>query len=162
MRMSVPAALASLILGLSVLFLDAAPAQAASVFLEVNPSTVPTGDEVGLRASCDDNLKSAVVSSGLFGTVTVVPQYGLLTATVRVPSSTRPDDYTINLRCPDGKTASANLHVVAKVEPARGPATGGGGTAPDRYAPAMIGGGLVLCVAGVVLGILSLRRRRFG
>ena len=162
MRMSVPAALASIVLGLPVLFLDAAPARAASVFLEINPSTVPVGDEVGLRASCDDNLKSASVSSGLFGTVTVVPQYGLLTATVRIPSTTRPDDYKVSLRCPDGKTASANLHVVAKVEPARGPATGGGGTAPDRYAPAMVGGGLVLCVAGAAFGVLSLRRRRFG
>ena len=85
-----------------------------------------------MRASCDDNLKSATVSSTVFGSVTVTPQYGFLTATKRVPSDVEPGDYRIELSCPDGKAASATLHVVAKVQPARGPATGGGGTAPDR------------------------------
>lgn len=162
MRMSVPAALAALVLGLPVLFMDAPAARAASVFLEINPSTVPAGDEVGLRASCDDNLKSATVSGGLFGSVTVVPQYGFLTATVHVSSSTKPGDYGLELHCPDGKTATATLHVVAKVEPAQGPATGGGGARPGRYAPAMIGTGLLVFGAGAVLGVLTLRRRRFG
>jgi hypothetical protein len=162
MRMSVLGALAALALGLPVLFVDAPAARAAAVFLEINPSTVPAGDEVGLRASCDDNLKSATVSSALFGSVTASPQYGFLTATVRIPSSTRPGDYKVDLRCPDGKTASATLHVVAKVEPARGPATGGGGTAPGRHAPLLIGSGLAVFAAGLVLGVVTLRRRRFG
>jgi hypothetical protein len=162
MRLSVPAALAALLMGLFVLFLDAPAARAASVYLEINPSTVPAGDEVGLRASCDDNLKAASVSSALFGTVAVSPQYGLLTATVRVPSATKPGDYRIDLRCPDKKTASATLHVVAKVEPARGPATGGGGTAPERYAPMLIGTGLAIFGAGLALGLVTLRRRRLG
>jgi hypothetical protein len=161
MRLSVPAALAALVLGLPIL-IDAAPASAAAVFLEINPSTVPAGDEVGLRASCDDNLKSATVSSTVFGSVTVTPQFGFLTATKRISSTIRPGDYRVELLCPDAKTASATLHVVAKVEPARGPATGGGGTATDRYAPAMITGGLLVFAAGGVLGVLSLRRRRFG
>ena len=94
--------------------------------------------------------------------MTVSPRYGFLTATVRVSSSTRAGDYRVDLRCPDGKTASSTLHVVAKVEPARGPATGGGGTAPGRNAPMLIGGGLAVIAAGLVLGVVSLRRRRFG
>ena len=149
---------------LSVPFLDASAALAAATYLEVNPSTVPAGDEVGMRASCDDNLKSATVSSALFGTVPVAPQYGLLTATVRVPSGTKAGDYRIDLHCPDAKTtsASATLHVVAKVEPARGPATGGGGTAPERYAPMLIGSGLAIFGAGLALGLMTLRRRRLG
>jgi hypothetical protein len=164
MRTSVPAALAALTMGLSVLFVQVPAAHAAaSIFVETNPSTVPAGDEVALRASCDDNLKSATVNSGLFGTVTVKPQFGFLTATVTVPASTRPGDYHLDLRCPDGsKTASTTLHVVAKVEPVRGPATGGGGMAPGRQAPALIGGGLAVVVAGLLLGTLALRRRRFG
>jgi hypothetical protein len=165
MRMSVLGALSALVLGLPVLFTDAAAAQAAqaaAVFVEVNPSTVPAGDEVGLRASCDDNLKSATVSSALFGSVKASPQFGFLTATVRVPSGARPGDYQIDLRCPDGKASSATLHVVAKVEPARGPATGGGGTAPGRHAPLLIGTGLAVFAAGLVLGVLTLRRRRLG
>lgn len=161
MRMSVPAALAALILGLPVAFADT-PAYAAAIFVEINPSTVPAGDSVSLRASCDDNLKPATVNSSLFGTVNVTPQYGFLTATVKVPSGARPGDYQVDLRCPDSKTASATLHVVEKVEPSQGPATGGGGTAPGRGAPAMIGTGLVVLAAGAALGVVSLRRRRLG
>jgi hypothetical protein len=162
MRLSVPAALAAFVVGLFVLFLDAPAARAASIYLEINPSTVPAGDEVGLRGSCDDNLKAASVNSALFGSVTVNPQYGLLTATVRVPSATKPGDYRVDLNCPDKKTATAMLHVVAKVEPARGPATGGGGTAPERYAPMLIGTGLAIFGAGLALGLVTLRRRRLG
>jgi len=162
MRMSVLGALSALVLGLPVLFVDAPAARAAAIFLEINPSTAPAGDEVGLRASCDDNLKPATVSSALFGSVKASPQYGFLTATVKIPTGARPGDYRVDLRCPDGKTASSTLHVVAKVTPARGPATGGGGTAPGRYAPMLIGTGLAVFAAGLVLGVLTLRRRRFG
>ncbi len=167
MRLPVPAALATLFLGLSVLFVpvlvaDPAAAARAAIFLELSPSTVPVGDDVGLRASCDDNLKAATVTSGLFGTVTVAPRYGFLTATARVPSSTRPGDYTVDLNCPDGKTASATVHVVAKVQPARGPATGGGGMAPGRNAPLLIGSGLTVIAVAIGLGALALRRRRLG
>lgn len=163
MRLSVPAALAALVLGLPVLFAEAPAARAAAtIFLETNPSTVPAGNEVALRASCDDNLKAATVSSGLFGSVTVSPRFGFLTATAIVPSGTRAGDYKLDLRCPDGKTASTTLHVVAKVQPSHGPATGGGGTAPGRYAPMLIGGGLAVISAALVLGGLTLRRRRFG
>ncbi len=168
MRLSVPAALAALVLGLPVLaapvlFAGAPAAQAAaSIFLETNPSTVPAGNEVALRASCDANLTAATVSSGLFGTVTVSPRFGFLTVTATVPSSTRAGDYQLDLHCPDGKTASTTLHVVAKVQPTQGPATGGGGMAPGRNAPVLIGGGLAVIAVALVLGVLTLRRRRFG
>jgi hypothetical protein len=163
MRRSVPAVLAALALGVPVLFLDAAPAQAASIFVEANPSTAPVGDEIGLRASCTDNLTKATVTGGPFGTVTVQPQYNFLTATARVPTSATLGDYTLLLTCPDKKTATATLHVVARVAPSHGPATGGGGTAPGRHAPMLIGGGLTAIVLGVALAAASvLRRRRFG
>jgi hypothetical protein len=165
MRTSVPAALAALVLGLllgvPVLFLDARPAQAASIFVETSPSTARPGDQVGLRASCTDNLTAATVTSSPFGTVTVQPRFGFLTATVSVPTTTRVNDYRVALKCPDGKTAHSTLHVVARVEPTRGPATGGGGTAPGRSAPMLIGGGLTALVAGTVLAVSSVRRRRF-
>jgi hypothetical protein len=164
MRTSVPAAVAALALGLPVLFLDAAPAQAASIFVEINPSTARPGDEVTLRASCTDNLAPATVTGGTLGTVTVKPQYGFLTATARIPTTTKAGDYQIKLTCPDNKTATATLHVVAANEaPSKGPATGGGGTAPGRSAPMLIGGGLTAIVAGLALAISAvLRRRRFG
>jgi hypothetical protein len=162
MRMSVPAALAAVALGLPVLFLGAAPAQAAAIFVETNPSTARPGDEVGVRASCTDNLSAATVNGGPLGTLTVQPRYGFLTATTRVPLGTKAGDYKISLICPDKKTtATSTLHVVARVTPTRGPATGGGGTAPGRSAPMLIGGGLTAIVAGLVLAVTTLRRRRF-
>lgn len=163
MRISVPAAVAAVALGLTVLLLGPAPAQAATIFVETNPSTVRAGDEVGIRASCTDNLNAATVTGQPFGTVTVQPRFGFLTATARIPASTKPGDYKISLTCPDRKTATSTLHVVAKVEPSRGPATGGGGTAPGRNAPMLIGGGLTAMVLALALGVSSyLRRRRFG
>lgn len=161
MRLSVPAAAAALA---TALVLTATPAHAAAaVFVELNPSTVPAGEEISLRASCDDNLKPATVTAEPIGEVTAQPEFGFLTATVRVPPATEPGDYPAVLRCPDGGgTATATLHVVAKVQPSRGPATGGGGTAPGATAPALVGGGLAAIVAGLVLAAVSLRRGRVG
>lgn len=162
-RRTIPAAVAALALAVPPVLLDGAPAQAAAVFLETNPSTVPAGDEIGLRASCDDNLKAAVVTGDPIGTVTVAPRYGFLTATVRVPAKTSAGSYRLRLICTDGGgTARATLHVVAKDRPARGPATGGGGTAGGRAAPALIGGGLAAMAGGLLLGVLTVRRRRLG
>lgn len=162
MRRSVPAALAAMAFGLPIVFVGS-PAPAVAVFLEVNPSTVQAGEQVGLRASCNDNLGSATVSSGIFGTVKVTrTEGGFLQAVVKVPASTAPGDYQVDLTCSDKTKASAKLHVVAKVQPTRGPATGGGGTAPGRNAPLLIGAGSTLLAAGAVLAAMALRRRRFG
>jgi hypothetical protein len=162
MRTSVPAAATALALALPVLFIGATPAQAAAIFVETNPSTVPAGDEIGLRASCTDNLAAATVTSDPFGKVTVEPSFGFLTATTRIPPTTKPGDYQVSLRCPDGQTATSELHVVAKVTPTQGPATGFGGSRPGQSAPMMIGGGLAAIVAGLLLAVVSLRRRRLG
>jgi hypothetical protein len=162
MRTSVPAALAAFALSLATALTGAAPAQAAAVFLEANPDTVRAGDQVGLRASCTDNLVDAVVVGGPIGRVVVRPNVAFLTATVRVPPATEPGDYRLTLTCTDRSTASTVLHVVARVEPTRGPATGGGGTAPGGSAPLMIGGGLTAIAAGLVLALISVRRRRLG
>ena len=166
MRLTVPAATAALFTALAaaaapVLLLPAPAAQAAAaVFVELNPSTVRAGDQVSLRASCDDNLKAATVSAEPIGSVPVEPEFGLLTATATVPADHPAGDYKVTLRCPDGKTATANMHVLAKVEPTRGPATGGGGTAPGPTASLLVGGGLTVMVAAGALAVLSVRRRR--
>lgn len=160
MRTSVPAAAAASALALTVALLPASPALAAAVFVESNPSTVRAGDEIGLRAGCDDNLKPATVTSEPLGTVTVSPQYGFLTATIEVPEDTDPGDYEVTLKCPGGESAEDTLHVVARVEPRRGPATGGGGTAAGGATPLLLGGALTI-VAGLVLGVVALRRRAY-
>ena len=162
MRRYIPAVLVALAVSLSVVFSAATPAAAAGIFVETNPSTARAGDDIGVRASCSDNLAAATVTAGPFGNVTVSPRYGFLTTTTRVPTTTRAGAYRVTLTCPDGKKASSTLHVVAKVEPRRGPATGGGGTAPGRDAPVLIGGGLTAILAGLVLGVVTVRRRRHG
>ncbi len=167
MRMPVPAVSAALAAGLAlavtpVVLPGPAAHAAADVFVELNPSTVPAGDEFTVRASCTD-LKPATVSAEPIGEVTVQVDVGFLTAKVEVPEATEPGDYPVLLTCPDaGGTATATLHVVAKVEPVRGPATGGGGTARTDTAPILVGGGLAAIVAGLALGLLALRRRRLG
>jgi hypothetical protein len=161
-RSTVPAAVAALLLAVAGALAPGSPALAADVFVETNPSTVPAGDEIGLRASCDDNLKDATVTSDAFGSATVSPRYGFLTATVRVPASRKAGDYRVRLKCPDGEGATSMLHVVAKDRPARGPATGGGGTAGGAAAPLLIGGGLAAIGGGLALALLAQRRRRFG
>jgi hypothetical protein len=159
--MSVPAALVAVALGLPVLLLGAAPARASGIFVETNPSTARPGDQVGVRASCTDNLKAGTVDGGPLGKLTAQPRYGFLTATTQLPANTKVGDYKIILTCPDKQTATSTLHVVARVTPTRGPATGGGGTAPGRSAPMLIGGGLTAIVAGLTLAVSTLRRRRF-
>lgn len=149
--------------GLAIALTGVSPAAAAATFIELNPSTVRAGDEVALRASCDDNLEPATVTGEPIGTVTVSPEFGFLTATVRIPATTETGDYPVALRCPQGGAATTTLHVVAKVVPSKGPATGGGGTAAGgTTGPLLIGGGLAALLAGLVLGVLSLRRRRIG
>jgi hypothetical protein len=162
MRTPVPAALAALALAVPVVLINGSPAQAVGVFVEVNPSTVRAGDQIGIRASCDDNLKAATVTTDPTGAIVVSPRYGFLTATARVPATTDAGDYEVDLKCPDGKTAKSTMHVVVKVEPVRGPATGGGGTAPGRSSPFLIGGGLVALAAGLALSVVAIRRRRLG
>ena len=175
MRTSVPAAMAALALGTSILLNAATPASAAVApspstspaqkpFVEANPSTARAGDEITLRASCVENLANATVTGSPSGTVTVRPDHGFLTAKTVLPTTTDVGDYLLRLTCPDNvTTATGVLHVVARVEPNQGPATGGGGTAPGRNAPLLIGGGAAALLLGMVLAAVSLiRRRRFG
>jgi hypothetical protein len=133
-------------------------------FLEVRPSTAPVGDQITLRANCLDNSKNATVSGGPFDTVTVTPSNGYLTAKAVIPTTADLGAYQLLLTCPDNTTkATATMHVVTRVQPSQGPATGGGGTAPGRNAPLLMGGGAAALVLGLVLAVATvIRRRRFG
>lgn len=136
-----------------------APARAADVFVQVNPSTVEAGFMVGIKASCTSNTQPATVESGAFGTTTVHPQAGFLTAVASVPATTRADTYRVRLSCPDGKNASSRLIVVGATRPKRGPATGFGGSAGDDPGGLLVAGGLATTVLGAVLGLVAVRRR---
>lgn len=140
---------------------SAAAAQGApgSVYIEVNPNTIQAGYQVGLRASCGENVNQATVSSRAFSDVTLRPQSGsnMMTASAMVPPDTRPGEYRADLRCANGDTASAELFVLDMARPTAGPPTGGGGTAGAAIAaPLLLGGGALALAVGV--GML-LRRR---
>lgn len=152
--------LASVAVAVVALLAPALPARADDVFVEVNPSTVEAGYLVGIRASCTANSAPATVESDAFGTVTVRPQYDLLTAAATVPEGTRARSYRVRLACPDGRAATTMLHVVTAVRPSRGPATGFGGSADDGSGGLLVTGGLTAIVAGLALGLLTRRRRR--
>lgn len=72
----------------------AAASAADGVFVEVVPSTIQAGFQVGIRASCGDDLNPATVTSGAFGELTLDPYRGssLLAGSATVPSSTPADE----------------------------------------------------------------------
>ncbi|MEN3611035.1 hypothetical protein [Plantactinospora sp. ZYX-F-223] len=144
---------------LALLLAVPAPARAADVFVQVNPSTVEAGFMVGIKASCRTNTQPATVESPAFGSVTVQPQAGFLTAVATVPETTRADTYRVRLSCPDGGTASTRLMVVGATRPQKGPATGFGGSAGDDPGGLLVAGGLASTVLGAVLGLVAIRRR---
>jgi hypothetical protein len=154
------AAAATLALTAATVLLAPAPARAADVFVEVNPSTVEAGNQVGIRASCPDNKVKATVRSGAFGSVEAAPQFGFLTATVRISRTRSAATYTVRLVCADGSEATTRLYVVNRSRPTKGPATGFGGTADEGHGTLLIGGGLAALAVGLGLGVLTLRRRR--
>lgn len=144
----------------------AAPAAAAQgVFVEVNPNTIQAGYQVGIHASCGEDLNPASVKSGAFGEITLNPAPGsqFLTGSATVPTDTRAGEYKVDLKCANGATASAELFVLGMARPTRGPNTGAGGTAaaagPGNWGPALLAGtGVAALAAGSIL--LAARRRR--
>lgn len=130
-------------------------------FVEVNPSTVEAGFIIGIRASCPDNTRPAEVESRAFGEVVVHPQYGFLTAAATVRSDINAQSYRVILDCPDTLLgASTTLEVVVGNRPSRGPATGFGGMAGKNDGTTLLTGGAIALAAGLVLAVVTLRRRR--
>jgi len=142
-RAALPVPVAILLGALAVLPAAPAPAAAAvqvDVFIEVNPSTIQVGYQVGIRASCGEDLNQATAKSGAFGeiTLTPAPESGRMHGSATVPTSTPAGEYHVDLSCANGATARAELFVLAMAQPTRGPKTGGGGT---RQAGGADGGG---------------------
>jgi hypothetical protein len=139
------------------------PALAAQgVFVEVNPNTIQAGYQVGIYASCGEDLNPATVKSGAFGEITLTPRSGsdYLSGSATVPADTRAGEYKVDLKCANGATASAELFVLGMAKPTRGPDTGGGGTASAGGPPAppvlLAGASTIALAAG--LGLLLVRR----
>jgi hypothetical protein len=160
------AALLPAALLVAVLASPPASARAAQgVYVQVNPNTIQAGFQVGIHASCGEDLNPASVKSRAFGEITLTPYQGsrFLSGSATVPSNTRAGEYKVDLKCANGATASAELFVLGMARPTRGPNTGGGGTAgaggpPADSAPVLLAGaGTAALAAG--LGLLLVRRR---
>lgn len=155
---------ATVLAGLGVGTAAEAAAAQVDVFVEVNPSTIQAGFQVGIRASCGEDLNPASVKSGAFGELTLTPQQGsrLMIGQATIPSTTRAGEYKVDLRCANGATATAELFVLDMSQPTRGPKTGGGGTAGGGFGAAgpvlLAGAGAAALGAGAVL-LVGLRRR---
>lgn len=152
-------ALSALAFALGAVLLSATPAAAFITSIQVNPDTVQAGYVVSVDASCPDNSRSATVVSEAFGTVTVQPQKGHLTAEALVPETTPAGTYKVKLECGGLNTATDLLTVVSGVRANRGPATGFGGTANTGGERLLITAGIATLVAGAAVGLFTMRRR---
>ena len=107
-----------------------AAANSAGVFVSVSPATVNAGAKTQVQGSCGENVNSATVSSTAFGSVTLAPVGGVLTATVTVAPKTPKGTYGVRLACPTGSQAMTTLTVLNSSASAGanapGPNTGGG------------------------------------
>jgi hypothetical protein len=149
---------------LAATLLPATPASASTILL-ITPSTIEAGFAITLSATCGDNLNPAIVTSKVFGTVTLVPDNGKLHTSVTVPSTTSPGTYTVNLSCASGQTAASTFSVTRPtspdtVNPNLGPATGGGEMAASSGARIAIFGGFGAVALGIGVWLVSAVRRR--
>lgn len=123
------------------------------VFIEVSPDTVAPGGQVKIFASCGEKVDRAEARSRAFDDdVALLPEPGsnLLSGSVIVPTTTAPDTYPVNLRCPNAIVATVDLHVVTGARPTVGPATGGGGTAQAGDLATDLAVNLAVVTAGVL------------
>jgi hypothetical protein len=155
--------LAMLALMAAFVLIGAAPVRAGeNVFVEVTPNPAQAGTRVSIRASCDNaNNRQATVQSDAFGRVVLRPDNGFLTGQVTIPGSREPGDYTVDLRCDNGKTATTILTVLNMQQPTKGPAAGGGGTAGGPASLLLIGGIAAVALA-VGFGFFGNRRTGTG
>jgi hypothetical protein len=157
----------ALLAGIGVTACTGAAANAAGVWVQVTPSTIQPGSAVGIRASCGEDLNPATVTSTVFGSVTITPVNGLLTATVQVPEDALPTTYDVRLMCQTGSKATTTLTVLKAAAvpppPAVGPHTGGGflarGGGSGLDVPWLAVGGVALAGA-IAVGVRSRRRAR--
>jgi len=141
-----------------------ASANSAGVWVRVSPTTITAGYQTQVQASCGENANAATVSSPAFGSHTLQPVAGVLSAKVTVPATTPKGTYDVRLACPTGSQATTTLTVLGtsingQSAPAvRGPGTGGGFLAgsdgpADRTPVIWLGLGLSCLIAAAAVAL---------
>ncbi len=150
------------VLGAFVLFAGAPARAGENTFIEVTPNSAQAGTRVDIRASCDnDNNRQADVQSDAFGRVVLRPNNGFLTGAVTIPGNKQAGDYSVELRCANGGTATTTLTVLNMTQPSKGPNTGAGGTAGEGRGTGslLLVGGLVAAAVAAGFGAFGSRRQ---
>lgn len=139
----------------------ATPASAATILI-LNPNSIRAGFQIEIRATCGDNANPAFVHSGAFGSVTLVPNHGILRQNVTIPRGTRAGTYNVSLDCASGQHSTSTLTVIGGgFNPTHGPHTGSGDMASTAGARVALTGGLAALVAGIGIWVTAgIRRRR--
>lgn len=135
-----------------------ADALAATITVQLTPTTVTPGGTVYVRAFCSTGT-SATVTSSAFSTATLGPASsgGGLIALVSVPSSTTPAGYPVHVSCANSDSGDATLTVA----PAGG-AGAGDGSSSRQPNLVLLTTGLALVLAAVVASVFFTLRSRPG
>lgn len=124
-----------------------ASANSAGVWVRVSPTTITAGYQTQIQASCGESANAATVSSPAFGSVTLQPVAGVLSAKVTVPANTPKGTYDVRLSCPTGSQATTTLTILGTTLHGEtppvipGPGTGGGFLANEAGGAEAGGGG---------------------
>ncbi len=176
-RLAVSAGFSALLLGSaaagagSLVIATAWPAAAAATDSpgggatgSVDPSSATPGTSVTFQVFCASlDTASATLLGETLGLPGQIPMdkesgAGVFSATVTLPRNIRPDTYSVSIDCSDGSSATATLTVTALPRRGVGVPTGDGTTSTETNT-GLATAGLALAGAGVMTGLVGLRRR---
>jgi hypothetical protein len=175
-QFAVSAGLSSLLLGsaaagaVGLVTATTAPAEAAAANSpgggatgSADPSSATPGTSVTFQVFCASlNTASATLFGETLGLPVQIPMdkesgAGVFSATVTLPHSIRPGTYSVDIDCSDGSSASVSLTVATLPRPGGVPT--GDGTTSTETNTGLAAGGLALAGAGLMTGLVALRRR---
>ncbi|HZE38471.1 MAG TPA: hypothetical protein VE172_06620 [Stackebrandtia sp.] len=150
--MSIKRTAIALALGAGLALAPVGVAHAESIGVALSPPTAGPGTEVEIRVPNCTTAGSASVN-GITITLTVEKKDDAAWGQYTVPSTMKPDDYTVTVHC-GSQSADATLTVTS----GSGAPAGGGATARTSAMPMVVGGGMV--ALGMVGAVVVMRRRR--
>jgi hypothetical protein len=141
-----------------LLLLSPVGAMAATISVQLQPSTVNPRGSVVITAFCTSGT-SATATSSAFPTVSMgrATSGGGFSALVTVPTTTATGTYNVHVSCSNGDSGDASLTVAPSGGAGTGDGTMAGGV--DR---GLVGAGLALIAAAFGVAFLLLRRRANG
>lgn len=161
-------ACAGLMAGMAVLLAE--PAWAAGG-VQIDPSPAGAGQQVTVRATCDNESDTAVAYSAAFNTVkSALTGANRFVSPATIKSGLAPDTYSVTVRCESGTKLYGSVTVTRKAtrkRPRREPSypydgamTGGGGAQGPGLPGAWTSAGLALMLGAAGVGGMAFYRAR--